>query len=151
MDNKFAEYNEKDTFNKKIAPRLKEIKEICAIHQIPFFFTCAVSNNEKETNYMTDMVLAGADRTLTENQIGNAILFFNGFEGRIPRDVQKALRVLVDYIMDTNPANVTKLTRPLTEDRIDIIRRFAVKNGRVSLAPEEVEIELGALPKEEEG
>lgn len=50
----YTEYDASSIFSSKIAPHLEEIKKICKVNQIPFFFSCAVSNKKGKTIYEND-------------------------------------------------------------------------------------------------
>ena len=136
-------FNHQDIYKKEIAPHVKAIKEVCAINRLPMYFTCAVENNENETIYKSDMILSGTDRDLIENRIGNAVLCSMGFEGTLPADVRGALDVLLEYIRQTNPENAVILSEPLTNDRIELIRKYAHKKTKLRVEEDTVIIVKG--------
>lgn len=52
-------YDASKEYRDKIQPLVEEIKKICTIDNIPFFFSCAVKNSDKGTDYENDGVLTG--------------------------------------------------------------------------------------------
>lgn len=136
-------FNHQDLYKKEIAPHVKAIKEVCAINRLPMYFTCAVENNENETIYKSDMVLSGTDRDLIENRIGNAVLCAMGFEGSLPAEVRGAIDILLEYIRQTNPENAVILSEPLTNDKIELIRKYAHKKTKIRAEEDAVIIVKG--------
>jgi len=47
----YTKFNKCEVFKEKIAPLIDKIDELCGTHQIPFYFTAAVANNEAGTAY----------------------------------------------------------------------------------------------------
>lgn len=137
-------YNHLDIYQSEIEPHIKAIKDSCAINRLPMYFTCAVANSDKETTYKSEMVLSGTDRNLIENRIGNAVLCARGFEGTVPSDVRAALDLLLEYIRQTNPEDAVLLSEPLTNDRIEEIRKYAHKKTRIKASEDDFVITVNA-------
>lgn len=59
MDN-LTIYDKTELYKEEIAPLVAEIRKICAINNLPFFFSCPVSNDDKGTVYKTTGHMTGA-------------------------------------------------------------------------------------------
>lgn len=60
MSENLSVYDATKKYKEEILPLVNQIKKVCAINSIPFFFTCAVKNDEKETQYENEGVLTGS-------------------------------------------------------------------------------------------
>lgn len=60
MSEELSVYDATKKYQTEIEPLVENIKKVCALNNIPFFFTCAVKNDEKETVYKNDGVLTGS-------------------------------------------------------------------------------------------
>ncbi len=55
------EFNKMSVYEEQIAPLKDEIAKICAINNIPFFFSCAPVNEKGKTTYVEDGHLTGSN------------------------------------------------------------------------------------------
>ena len=63
-------FDKEAVFQKEISDKLEEIRQICSIHSIPFFFTFCVKNTEEASTYISDGVIPGASNiVLTDDHI----------------------------------------------------------------------------------
>ncbi|MGN0241315.1 MAG: hypothetical protein ACI4CS_06480 [Candidatus Weimeria sp.] len=60
MPEELSVYDASKTYDNEILPLVEQIKQICAVKEIPFFFTCAVKNSDKGTEYKNEGVLTGS-------------------------------------------------------------------------------------------
>lgn len=81
-------YDKRALYNEQIKPLIQEIEQRCVIAEIPFFFTAAVANSEKNTEY------ASAARTalpmgihLRDDQFINHVKVSAGFEVIMPDEI----------------------------------------------------------------
>ena len=47
----YTDYDATSIYKSMISPHLEEIKKVCKLHRIPFFFSCATSNKNGKTVY----------------------------------------------------------------------------------------------------
>lgn len=113
-------YNKRSEAEKTIRPVMRSLKAICTDWKLPMFVSVAVSNDENGTDYMNEAVVGIASVKSKERlRISRILLYINGFEKKLPDDVEAAVKVLEKYIQDVENAegNVSVSTN-LTDDRI---------------------------------
>ena len=78
--NAMTEYNLSSVYDSELAEKIAEIRTICTMKNIPFFFAFAVKNNAKGTTYETDLLSAGAQSIeLTDDKFPDLVNVMNGF------------------------------------------------------------------------
>ena len=71
----YTEYDLQEFYKKEIAPKVDEIKKLCRIHKLPFFFSAAVANNDKETKYINAANSTGSNEiNLYDDKFVNFLL-----------------------------------------------------------------------------
>lgn len=71
----------------EIIPHLKEIKNTCAMHNIPFFFAAVQEDTKDHTTYFTEILTPGVLNTsVTKDSITDMINVINGFETVPPHE-----------------------------------------------------------------
>lgn len=77
---------------------IRAIQEIAQIHELPFFFTMAVADNEEKTEYRKELLTAQICRKkLANDLIRKHMLVEGGFEPIPPRE---SLTVNMEEIMN---------------------------------------------------
>lgn len=67
--------------NDEIKPKIEEIKKICAMYKIPFFFTVLESDDGTSSKYISEIESPTvADKSLTSDKITPLINVMNGFD-----------------------------------------------------------------------
>lgn len=80
-------YDKKKEFDEFIKPKLTEIKKLCMIHDVPFFFTVCVKNDENDSLYMSDMYSGLAKGlNLTKDYFPNLAKVMVGFDTAMPHE-----------------------------------------------------------------
>jgi hypothetical protein len=75
-----TQFNQKEIYDKEIAPKLEEVKKLCLLNNIPLFFTACVSNSNTETVYENEMVSPDMlDIELKNNHFPRHINVLSGF------------------------------------------------------------------------
>jgi hypothetical protein len=75
-----TQFNQKEVFDKEIAPKLEEIKKLCLLNNIPMFFTACVSNSNDTTEYESELISPDMlDAELKNNHFPRHINVMHGF------------------------------------------------------------------------
>ncbi len=70
----------------EIAPHLNEIKKICSINKIPFFFSVAAQDDGVQTTYLSEIISPKTSGTqLSNDKITPMLNIVNGFKAVDPR------------------------------------------------------------------
>ena len=73
-------YNRKNEYEAQVEPVVKKLMAECDRLGIPAYFSCAVSDDGKDTEYRNDMVSAASvDRELTRDLFPKYALVYDGF------------------------------------------------------------------------
>lgn len=84
-------FNKKDVFEKKCKKKLDELIRLLDKEQIPCFFSIAVKNDDKGTEYINDGVMTGSnDINLQDDQIKYHLAVAAGFIA-VPRQQELVL------------------------------------------------------------
>lgn len=76
-----SQYDKSQVVKDEIRPLLLEMKKICRINNIPFFFSCAAANSEKKTVYTNEGVLTGSlGIDLTDDKFEKYLMVLRGAE-----------------------------------------------------------------------
>lgn len=74
-------FNKKKEYDELIAPKVEELQRLCHIQKIPMFITVCVENDDKQTEYIKEMVSAATcGFELTDNQISKHVNVSLGFD-----------------------------------------------------------------------
>lgn len=113
-------YNKRSESEEKIRPLMRKLKAICTDWKLPMFVTVAVKNDENGTEYMSESVVGIASTKSKERlRISSILLHLNGFDKKLPDDVEAAVRVLEKYIQDVEKAEGdTSVPVRLADDNI---------------------------------
>lgn len=96
-----TEYNSKKLYIDEIYPKIVEIKKICKINRIPFFFSCAPINENGNTVYENEAVLTGSnDIVLFKDLFKKYILLLRGAQIQPLSAVKDLDPDAVNYIGD---------------------------------------------------
>lgn len=83
---------------KRIRDLIHKLKLECNLARAPMFVSFVKENTDKGTVYEHDMVFATTGTTLKDNRIGKLLLRINGYEAKLPKEVQDAVTILEEYI-----------------------------------------------------
>ena len=76
-----TQFNKQKIFDEKCAPLLKQLRNMCALEEIPFYCTACVANSEKGSVYVCDGLLTGAsDMQLKDDRMKKHLLVGLGFD-----------------------------------------------------------------------
>lgn len=64
-----SEYNKEHIFDSQLKEMLDKIDIICRQEQIPYFFTCAIKNDEQDTKYHSEMLSTLKSDRILKNDI----------------------------------------------------------------------------------
>ena len=93
MATRYTEYDKTDIYEGEVLRKIQELLRICNKEQLPIFISTAVKNNEKGTEYKTDMFASATnDIFLKEDFFPNFVNVTNGF-----RTVPPAKIVEIDF------------------------------------------------------
>ena len=88
-------------YDKKNCGQIKELiqklKITCNQERLPMFVTVSVKNTKENTEYLSDMILAGNGCALTEDRISKLLLALNGFDIEPPQYIKNDIRELREY------------------------------------------------------
>lgn len=94
-------FDKKAQAEKQIRPLMWTLKALCTSMGLPMFASVAVKNDETGTEYMSETVIGFAPVKSKERlRINSILLYLNGFEKKLPEDVENAVKVLEKYIKD---------------------------------------------------
>ena len=83
--NKPTTYDKKAAYEEKIAPMMTTVESLCKELNIPFFFTAAVANSERDTEYVNESRSAlPMGVVLTDDKIVDHLKVCSGFRAIIP-------------------------------------------------------------------
>lgn len=60
-------YDKEKEFDKDCRERLEELRSYCVLHNIPFYFTACIKNNEEESVYVSEGSLTGSSGIKLKN------------------------------------------------------------------------------------
>jgi len=136
-------YDEKKYYKEKVEPLITDLKIICQTKKLPMFVTVAVANNEKETEFENNMVMATTGRHLTENKIAQAVLRLQDLNIVPPSDVQKAIGTLSSYLNNiSSDERITPVDRKLFSNLLVDLKKIAYGNDKVKFANNIISREL---------
>lgn len=73
-------YDQSEKYSAEIAEMVFELRKKCFEAGIPFFVSCAVSDDGKHTEYVNDMISpADIDKKLSQDKIAEYVKMLNGF------------------------------------------------------------------------
>lgn len=75
-------YDRTEVYKKEIEPLIKEINQICAVKDIPYFMAFAVKDSEKSTKYVSEgNIPSHMDiNPLKDDKFGKFLAVLRGFE-----------------------------------------------------------------------
>lgn len=99
----FTDYNKKDVYKERVAPLIAELKKICKVNKMPFFFSIATSNANGKTEYCNDGVLPGSNYVnLYDDQFRKHLLVVQGADVNVHRDETEDIADYIASNMDTS-------------------------------------------------
>ena len=76
-----TQFDKQKIFDEKCASLLMQLKSVCALEEIPFYYTICVANSEKGSVYVSDGLLTGASGIhLKDDRIKKNLLVGLGFD-----------------------------------------------------------------------
>ena len=73
-------FNKEEAFNQEIAPIVQSLKSACFKQGIPMFLSCAVRNENHDTEYISEMISpAQLEVALKNDRIAEMVKVLNGF------------------------------------------------------------------------
>ena len=80
MDKKtYTEYDLTTFYNEEIAPRINEIQKLCTVKDLPFVFSCCISNTDNKSIYKNEGNMPGSNELeLFEDKLTPFLLFLRG-------------------------------------------------------------------------
>ena len=79
-------FNKEKEYERDIEPLIRNLKELCNDHKIPFFVTCAVKDDGKKTTYKSEVIdPAFFDLDPVSDRIKDHINVMNGFTTIYPQ------------------------------------------------------------------
>ena len=79
-----TEFDMHDVFDAEVAPLLKQLKAVCKVHKIPFFFSACIENSEEGSEYFHDGNLCGSNQiVLKDDKITDFLRILCGFRLRV--------------------------------------------------------------------
>jgi hypothetical protein len=76
-----ATFDKRAEFEDKCREHLEELKGLCTMYGIPFYFTACLKNDEEKSTYITDAVLTSTTGVqLTDDQLKKHLLVGLGFD-----------------------------------------------------------------------
>lgn len=122
-------YNKQDVYKAKFHPLIKDLRLQAIDNNMPMIVMVAVENTPKDTKYETRVVLSATGVHLTNSLIAKTLLAINGFDHKLPKNVENALREVTDYYNrvtreggeDAERADV-ELTDDLISDAVSIAK-----------------------------
>lgn len=94
-------YKKRKVYEEQLLPLILKLKTICNAEKMPMFISVAVENNEKETVYENDVVLASTGVRLEDNRIADILLSMNGLVVDYPEYIKNDLRELKEFVERT--------------------------------------------------
>ena len=96
-------YNMQSLYTSKILPHINEIKKICKINNLPFFFSAAVKNEKGKTKYVNDGVLTGSNSIgLYNDMFEKFLLVMHGGKVTFQDELDEEA---INYILDQMPGD----------------------------------------------
>ena len=93
-NNMNSEYNKEHIFDSQLKELLDKIDIICRQEQIPYFFTCAIKNDEQDTKYHSEMLSTlKSDRILKNDIIAECLKLLRGYHTTLGANVSTSLKV----------------------------------------------------------
>lgn len=138
MERKIDIYDKTDIYLGEMKPVINELITLAKKYDLPTFVTVAVANNEKETKYMSDVVLASTEMTLFENRIANILFLLNGFIADAPEDIRNMYRELLYYLMPSIPDVKNMVDVRLRDEWISALYKAACHNTGLRYPTENV-------------
>ena len=95
------EYNLQSLYTNKILPHLNEIRKICKVNNLPYFFSTAVKNEKEKTKYINDGVLTGSNNIgLYNDMFEKFLLVMHGGKVNYKEDLDEEA---LSYILNQLP------------------------------------------------
>lgn len=99
------EYDLQALYKSKVEPHLTEMKKVCKLNNLPFFFTIAVKNEKGKTKYLNDGVLTGSNNVGLYNDMFEKFLLVMhgakiGYQEELDEDA-------INYIMEQLPGDAS--------------------------------------------
>ena len=92
-NNMNSEYNKEHIFDSQLKELLDKIDIICRQEQIPYFFTCAIKNDEQDTKYHSEMLSTlKSDRILKNDIIAECLKLLRGYHTTLSANVSTSLK-----------------------------------------------------------
>lgn len=86
--NKPTTYDKKAAYQEKVAPLMASVEALCKELSIPFFFTAAVANTDRDTEYVTEGRSAlPMGIMLTDDKIVDHLKVCSGFRAIVPDSI----------------------------------------------------------------
>lgn len=86
--NKPTSYDKKTVYQEKVAPLMATVESLCKELSIPFFFTAAVANNDRDTEYVNESRSAlPMGVVLTDDKIVDHLKVCSGFRAIVPDSI----------------------------------------------------------------
>ena len=80
-------YDKKQLYDNEISELISEINSICQRENIPYFFTCAITNSATETKYQSEMLSAAkADIELSNDVVAECLKLLRGYHA-VPKEM----------------------------------------------------------------
>lgn len=105
MDNNITEFDYQSLYTSKIEPLLAEMKIICKLNKIPFFFAIATKNINGKTTYKNDGVLTGSNEIgLYDDMFERFLMVMHGANvNYIPEFDEEALGYIMNELQEETP------------------------------------------------
>ena len=88
-----SEYNKEHIYDSQLKELLDKIDIICRQEQIPYFFTCAIKNDEQDTKYHSEMLSTlKSDRILKNDIIAECLKLLRGYHTTLSANVSTSLK-----------------------------------------------------------
>lgn len=86
--NELTKYNKEEYYKEVVAPKICALNETCKELNVPFFFACAVKNNDFETKYEYSALTPNdCDLKIKIDKIPKLVRVVNGCNTTLPQKV----------------------------------------------------------------
>ena len=117
-------YDKRKFFKTKLEPLIHELKLQCNMEHMPMFVTVAVKNDKTDTEYASDMVLAGSGTELKNNRISKLLLELNDIHQKYPDYIEKDIREISQYLERLNTNVYPSSGIELTDNKINTFHKI---------------------------
>lgn len=84
----YTEFDKREVYDAVIAQKVEELIQLCNKDHLPVFITVCVKNDEKGTEYRTDMYSSASNGIKLKNDLmPNFVNVLNGFATVPPTDI----------------------------------------------------------------